>query len=120
MWITTFIKKSSAEESYREKVRNLLLKLAEMFKIQLVTCRILQCVGESLYFLNDGGQAVVEEGHLGGIEVEAENSLEMEGPFWTREDLWVLGEMEEEGGGVKAHEKDRDRRTACVKTWGLD
>lgn len=96
------------------------MKLAEMFKIQLVTCMFLQCVGESLHFFNDGGQSVVEEGHLGGIEVEAENSLEMEGPLWTREDLWILGEMEEEGGGVKAREKDRAHRTACVKTWDLE
>lgn len=90
--------------------------------MQLGTCEFLQCVCESLRFLNDGGRAVVEGGHLGRIEVEGESSLEMEELLWAREDLWVdLGGMEgDEGGGAEVPENCRAHRTTCVKTWGLE
>lgn len=107
-----------------QNVRNLLLKLAEMFKMQLGNCKFFSvCVWESLGFLNDGGQAVVEGGNLGRIEVEGESSLETEELLWVREDLWVvLGGMEEEeeGGEAMVREKDRAHRTACVKTGDLE
>lgn len=115
-------KKRSAEESYAKGQES----SAEMFKMQLVTCELLQCVcvcvWESLGFLSDGGRAVVEGGSLGRIEVEGESSLEMEEFLWAREDLWVVlgGTEEEEGGGAEVREKDRAHRTACVKTEDLE
>lgn len=60
----------------------------------------------------------MEEGHLEKREVEGGNSLERAGPFYSREDPWGLGGMEERGG-VRAHGEQWGHHIGCVRTGGL-